>query len=54
MTGADGETIQAMMLEHLRDVFDLTVKGTSLRDMTFKYADDRWKDHEYWPTLDKI
>ena len=49
------QTIRSRILDELHDIFDtLTVEGTPLTDMTFKYDDDMWKNHAEWPTLDEI
>jgi len=43
------------VMEYLRDAFDfLSVNGTPLKDMTFKYDDELWQDHADWPTLEEI
>jgi len=53
--GANGATVRASILGHLRDIFSsMIVNGTSLKDMTFKYDHELWKDHEDWPKLDEI
>jgi len=53
--GADAATVRAAILGHLQAIFSsMTVNGTPLKDMTFKYNHELWKDHEDWPTLDEI
>jgi len=53
--GQDQATVRATILNQLKSMFaSMTVNGVSLKDMTFKYDHELWKDHEDWPKLDEI
>jgi len=54
-SGGGGAAIRTAIMDHLREILSsMTVKGQSLKDMTFKYDDGRWRDHEDWPKLEEI
>ena len=46
---------RSVVLEQLQSIFStLTVKGVPLKEMTFKYNDELWANHDDWPTLNEI
>lgn len=53
-TGND-EAIRVAILERLQESFStLTVNGVSLNELTFKYDDAMWSNHNDWPTMSEI
>jgi len=47
--------IRSTILANLKNTFsNLFVNGVSLTDMTFKYDNDLWKNHDEWPTLNEM
>lgn len=53
--GQDSAIVRAAIYEQLKDIFSsMTVNGVSLKQMTFKYDHELWKDYEDWPTLREI
>ncbi|KAL9183449.1 LOW QUALITY PROTEIN: hypothetical protein ACHAXT_004305 [Thalassiosira profunda] len=55
ISAEEATAARTAMLDELRLIFSsLTVGGVALKDMTFKYDDDLWKDHSDWPTLAEI
>eukprot|EP01082_Thalassiosira_pseudonana_P003414 g3216.t1 g3216 contig12:1645347-1647450(+) len=57
-TGDSGEyeaTIRANILKELQTIFSaLSVNGQPLKEITFKYDDLLWQNHDNWPTLSEI
>ncbi|KAL3773474.1 hypothetical protein ACHAWO_012735 [Cyclotella atomus] len=53
-TGND-EAIRAVILERLKETFStLAVNGVPLKELTFKYDDAMWSNHNDWPTISEI
>lgn len=51
----DDEAVRAEMLDKLKDAFELlTVKGLPLKELTFKYNDEAWSEHDDWPTISEL
>ena len=42
------------ILVELKNIFtNLSVDGVPLKNMTFKYDDEKWKEHSDWPTINE-
>ncbi|KAL7542509.1 hypothetical protein ACHAXR_011841 [Thalassiosira sp. AJA248-18] len=49
----ESSRIRGAILEQLKSIFStLTVKGVSLKNMTFRY--EMWQDQDDWPKLDEL
>eukprot|EP00581_Thalassiosira_minuscula_P008905 CAMPEP_0183707840 /NCGR_PEP_ID=MMETSP0737-20130205/4279_1 /TAXON_ID=385413 /ORGANISM="Thalassiosira miniscula, Strain CCMP1093" /LENGTH=820 /DNA_ID=CAMNT_0025935571 /DNA_START=148 /DNA_END=2610 /DNA_ORIENTATION=+ len=54
-TGANAPAVRGQILAELQSVLStMTVKGVPLKEMTFKYNHEFWKNHNDWPRLDEI
>ena len=51
----DEEAIRAEILVKLQETFDkLVVNGLSLKELTFKHNDEKWSNHNDWPTMNEL
>eukprot|EP00804_Cyclotella_cryptica_P014100 CCRYP_005551-RA/>CCRYP_005551-RA protein AED:0.11 eAED:0.15 QI:0/0/0/1/1/1/2/0/681 len=51
----DDEGIRAAIVGRLKEVFSsLQVHGVPLKELTFKFDDGLWQDHEEWPTMSEL
>eukprot|EP00956_Cyclotella_meneghiniana_P017184 scaffold27748_cov70-Cyclotella_meneghiniana.AAC.3 len=51
----DDVAVRAAILSKLQEAFDvLIVKNVPLRQLTFKYDDELWSNHDEWPTVEEL
>ena len=51
----DEEVVRAEILVKLKDTFErLVVNGVPLKELTFKHNDERWSNHNEWPTMNEL
>ncbi|KAL7490207.1 hypothetical protein ACHAW6_015975 [Cyclotella cf. meneghiniana] len=51
----DEDGVRAEMLERLRGAFtSLRVRDAPLKELTFKFEDERWTNHDEWPTMNEL
>jgi hypothetical protein len=51
----DDEGVRDAILEKLQEALSvLTVNGAPLKELTFKYDDARWANHDEWPTISEL